>query len=92
MSEPAIVVNRYVGNQVRATKEYQIDAMNMATNGYFPVSQSWSRGEWGAGNFFVAFLLCFILVGLLVFLYMLIVTPDGTLTVSFELRAPSKAP
>ncbi len=32
--------------------------------------------------FSIALLLCFILIGFLAFLYMIIVTPDGTLTVS----------
>lgn len=89
--EPAIVVNIYTGSQVTAAKEYQIDAPNMANKGYFPVSQSWSPGEWTVGNFIVARLLCFILIGFLVFLYMLIVTPDGTLIVSYELRTLSRA-
>jgi hypothetical protein len=46
--QPVIVVNRYTGSQVKATKAYQIDGVNMAIQGYFPISQSWSPGEWEA--------------------------------------------
>jgi hypothetical protein len=35
----------------------------------------------------LALLLCVLLVGIVVFIYMLIVKPDGTLTVTYELRA-----
>ena len=58
----------------------------MAAFGYFPTSQSWAPGQWGAGAFIVALLLCFIFIGFLVFVYMLIVRPDGTLTVTYEWR------
>jgi predicted Zn-ribbon and HTH transcriptional regulator len=61
----------------------------MAAQGYFPTSQSWVPGQWGVGAFIIAFLLCFILIGILVVIYMLIVKPDGTLTVTYEWRATS---
>jgi hypothetical protein len=82
----AIVVKRYTGNQIKAATAYEVDAEDMAGRGYVPISQSWSPGEWTGGNFLIALLLCFILIGFLAFLYMIIVTPDGTLTVSYELR------
>jgi hypothetical protein len=49
----------------------------------------------GRGNFFVALLLCFVLIGLLIFVYMAIVKPPGTLTVVYQRSAqaaPSPAP
>jgi Uncharacterised protein family UPF0547 len=58
----------------------------MAAHGYFPTSQSWAPGQWGAGAFFVALLLCFLLIGFLALIYMLIVRPEGTLTVTYERR------
>lgn len=36
-------------------------------------------------------MLCFILIGIFVYFYMLIVKPDGTLTVTYELRATPEA-
>ena len=62
----------------------------MAAKGYFPVSQSWAPGQWGAGAFITALLLCLIVIGILVFIYMLVVKPDGTLTVTYERRAAEK--
>ncbi|CAJ0878907.1 hypothetical protein AMST5_03011 [freshwater sediment metagenome] len=58
----------------------------MAAVGYFPVSQSWAPGHWGCGSFIVALLLCFLLIGFLIFIYMIIVPPSGTLTVTYERR------
>jgi Uncharacterised protein family UPF0547 len=87
---PTTIIRTYTGSQLKATKAYQIDAIKMASEGYFPVSQSWSPGTWGCGAFLVALLLCFVLIGVIVFIYMLIVKPDGTLTVTYELRASSE--
>ena len=65
---------------------YQADSANMAAAGYFPTSQSWAPGTYGCGAFLMALLLCVILIGILVFVYMLIVKPDGTLSVTYEFR------
>jgi hypothetical protein len=81
------VIRTYTGSQLEASKAYQVDVVKMASEGYFPVSQSWSPGTWGCGAFLVALLLCVVLIGVLVFIYMLVVTPDGTLTVTYEFRA-----
>jgi hypothetical protein len=87
MSElPATVIKTYTGSEAQAARAYQNDAAEMASHGYFPISQSWARGTWGCGQFLLALILCFILIGILVFIYMLIVTPNGTLTVTYELR------
>jgi hypothetical protein len=61
----------------------------MAAVGYFPTSQSWAPGSYGCGAFLIALLLCVVFIGILVFVYMLIVKPDGTLSVTYELRALS---
>jgi hypothetical protein len=58
----------------------------MAAKGYFPTAQTWAPGQWEAGAFIVALLLCFFLVGFLALIYMLIVKPEGALTVTYELR------
>jgi Short C-terminal domain len=41
----------------------------------------------GCGAFLVALLLCFVLLGFLIFIYLLIVKPEGTLTVTYAKRA-----
>jgi hypothetical protein len=65
---------------------YQADAERLASQGYFPVSQSWAPGSYGCGAFLLALLLCVVLIGILVFVYMIIVKPDGTLSVTYEWR------
>jgi hypothetical protein len=75
------------GNIVRTYKaKHQSDAVAQAVteaerDGLIIVSQSWEPGKWGCGAFVIALLLCLLVVGLLVFLYLLIVKPDGELTV-----------
>lgn len=81
-----IIVRTYTGSQSGAAAAFQKDAQRLAEQGYFPVSQNWAQGSWGCGAFIVALLLCLILVGILVFIYMLIVKPAGTLTVTYEHR------
>ncbi|MBG0795852.1 tetratricopeptide repeat protein [Methylocystis sp. H62] len=84
---PPIVVKTYTGRESRAIAQFQSEANEMAAVGYFPVSQSWTPGHWGCGSFIVALLLCFLFVGFFVFLYMLIVPPEGTLTVTYQRRS-----
>jgi hypothetical protein len=84
-----VIVRRYIGSQEGAMETYQSDSAKMAAEGYFPTSQVWAPGEYGCGTFLVALLLCVVLVGILIFIYMLIVKPDVTLTVTYELRAIS---
>jgi hypothetical protein len=84
ISQERVVVRRYVGKQEVAIAAFQKDATKMASDGYVPTNQTWVEGSYGCGGFLVALLLCLILVGILVFIYMLFVKPDGTLTVTYE--------
>ena len=81
-----IIVQTYTGSQAEATKSFQVDAVRMAGQGYFPVFQSWTPGRWRSGVFITALLLCFLLVGIPALIYMLIVTPDGALTVTYGFK------
>jgi hypothetical protein len=83
-----IIVRTYKGSEAKAITSFQADSVTMAARGYFPTSQSWVPGQWGCGAFLVALLLCLILIGVLIFVYMLVVKPDGTLTVVYERRVP----
>ncbi len=80
------IVKTYKGSQSEATTAFEKDAVKMAAQGYIPTSQTWAPGEYGCGSFVAALLLCVILIGVLVFIYMLIVKPPGTLTVNYEFR------
>lgn len=82
----AVIVRRYKGHQSHASASFQHDAEQLAAQGYYPVSQVWAPGSWGCGAFLLALFLCIILIGIVVFIYMLLVKPDGTLTVTYEYR------
>jgi hypothetical protein len=94
---PAIIVRTYKGKQqADAVAWFEADAADLAMDGYSPTTQSWAEGQWGCGAFLVALLLCIIFVGILVFIYMLLVKPVGTLTVTYTrneaVAAPMPAP
>ncbi len=83
------IVRVYHGKQqADAVTSFQRDAAMLARQGYHPTSQSWAQGQWGCGAFLVSILLMVLLVGFLIFLYLLIVKPDGTLTVTYSKEAP----
>ncbi len=52
------------------------------------MSQVWAEGSWGCGAFLVALFLCIFLVGILIFVYLIVVKPAGTLTVTYVLQMP----
>ncbi len=87
------IVRSYRGRQqADALRAFQRDATDLAEQGYVPTSQSWAPGQWGCGAFLVAVLLFVVLVGIFVFIYMLIVKPEGTLTVTYAMRGPLGSP
>lgn len=81
-----ILVRNYKGSETRATEFYKRDSKLMSKKGYYPTSQNWVPGSYGCGMFLIALILCFFIVGILVFIYMLLVKPDGTLSVTYELK------
>ncbi|MGA2029591.1 MAG: hypothetical protein ABSG87_05935 [Verrucomicrobiota bacterium] len=85
-SKDPIIVRIYRGSQEAATVAFQADAAKMAKQGYFPISQTWAPGAYGCGSFLLALLLCIVLIGIIVFIYMIIVKPPGALSVTYELR------
>ena len=91
MSKQLTVIKKYKGSQQAALDKFQTDSEKMAADGYRPTSQSWAPGAYGCGEFLLALILCFVLIGFLIFVYMLIVKPDGTLTVTYELTQASSA-
>ena len=84
-----IVVREYKGKLREATTLFQQDATRMAAAGYYPTSQVYQPGSWGMGAFLIAILLFLVLIGILVFLYMIIVKPAGTLVVTYQWRPPT---
>lgn len=87
MSSPQkVIVKTYSGKEDTAMGAFRADAPNMAKMGYYPTSQSYAQGSYGCGQFILALLLCFLLIGFIIFIYMLIVKPDGVLSVTYEHR------
>ena len=93
---PPTIVRTYTArNQADAAVVFQRDAIHLSLRGYVPTAQSWEQGSWGAGAFVIALLLMIFLVGILVFLYLLMVKPNnGTLTVTYtrQAAAPGNTP
>ena len=88
-SKRKTLIKTYTGwSQTSAIVAFQKDAETLAREGYEPISQSWEDGRWGCGSFLVALLLCAVVIGILVFIYMLFVEPPGTLTVTYALKPP----
>lgn len=82
--EDDVIVRKYKGNEARVDKDFKYEVAIYAERGYEPTSKDWVPGAYGCGSFLVALVLCFVLVGILIFIYMMIVKPAGTLTVTFE--------
>ena len=84
---PRVLIRTYRGHsQADAAVKFRGDAEKLASVGYRPTSQSWAQGSYGCGSFLVALLLAVVLVGILIFIYMLFVKPEGTLTVTYQLQ------
>ncbi len=83
------IIKTYKGNQEQATAAFQEDVPKMEAQGYHSISQTWAPGSYGCGAFLLALLLCLFIIGILVFIYMLIVKPAGTLSVTYEFRQVS---
>ena len=81
-----VVVRNYrARNAAAAAAMLAVEAPIAYGAGYALVAQTWAPGQWGAGAFLLALLLIFAMgLGLLVLAYLVIVKPDGTLTVTFS--------
>lgn len=88
-----IVVRTYRGSQAQAAAAMAAEAAVFAKDGYRPASQSWADGQWGAGAYLVGLLLILAFgIGLLVLLYLVVVKPAGTLTVTYQRPEAPAAP
>ena len=84
-----MIIRTYIGNEKVAMALFRKRAKELADEGYYPISQVWAPGTWGCWYFLLALVLCIVVIGLLVFIYMLIVKPDGRLTVTYKLQENS---
>lgn len=82
------LVRTYRGHQQgEAIASYAKDAETLAQRGYAPAGQSWGDGQWDGGYFLLALVLSLFGIGLILLAYMAIIRPDGTLCVTYRLRA-----
>lgn len=90
---PLSFVRVYRGHdQASAVRVMQGEAELLAREGYVISSQSWAPGSYGCGAFLVALILFVVLIGILVFVYMLLVKPPGTLSVTYSLQPGQPSP
>jgi len=90
METQPVIVKTYKGTQSTASAEFQKDAPIMAAQHYYPTSQNFAEGAYGCKSFLFALLLFVVLIGIVIFIYMLLVKPKGTLTVVYEYREPKR--
>ncbi len=82
------VVRAYSGRrQADADKRFQDEVVVLARYGYRPTSQSWTPGRWGFSAYLLALLTIVLVIGIITLIYLLLVKPDGTLTVTYTLEA-----
>lgn len=82
------LVRTYRGRQQsEAIASYVKDAELLAQRGYAPVGQSWGDGQWDGGYFLIALILSLFGIGLILLAYMAIIRPDGTLCITYQVRA-----
>lgn len=83
---PPVILRTYKGSQAQAEAAFRNDAAQLTKRGYYPVSQNWTPGSYGAGAFILAALLCIICIGIIALFYLIIVPAPGSLTVTYQLR------
>lgn len=85
-NQPRVIVKTYSGNENEAMAQFRLDAEYLAKKDYYPTSQTYAPGSYGCAAFIGALLLCLLIIGILIFIYMLIVKPAGKLSVTYEYR------
>lgn len=90
---PATLVRTYQGKPDDAAQQAAVDAAALAASGYVEVSRIYAPGSWGCGAFLIAIALILVVgLGLLILAYLVIVKPDGTLTVTYARQVQFVAP
>ncbi len=82
----------YKGSAADALASFRAESMEMAEEGYYPISQCWLPGEYSYWLVALAMLLCLITIGIVFVLWMLLAKPRGTLVVNYELSADAVDP
>jgi hypothetical protein len=83
-----VVVRRYPGKEEQAFVDFQVDAAQMSRADWFPTAQQYIPGSWGPAAILLAVVLFFVIFGIFILIYMVLVKPDGTLVVTYQYRGP----
>jgi len=86
VGEEVILRTYWASKPIDAITWFQRDLDNLVEHGYVPATQSWAQGEWGVGSFLIALVLTPFGIGVVIFLFLVVVRPVGTLTATFVLR------
>ena len=84
------VIKKYTGKELKARELFNQDREKMLKDGYHMVSERYIHGQYSTMNFIVALLLCFLVFGIFILFYMLIVKPEGILIVTYEYKEEIK--
>lgn len=68
----------------QAVLAMQSEVGHLRSAGFEPKEQIWAQGQWGAGMFVLAVVLAVVLIGLVVLLFLIVVKPEGSLTVTYR--------
>jgi len=80
-----VVTRTYRGKPEEIEAIRRADADSLAARGYYPKSQNYVPGSWGAGAWVLGVVLILLFgLGLLVLIYLVAVKPPGTLSVIYE--------
>ena len=81
---PPMLTRTYSGRQqIDAGLRFEKEASAFGAAGYRVVSQSWAAGQWDSTAWAIAVLASIFVVGIFALLYLVVVTPDGSLAVTF---------
>jgi hypothetical protein len=78
------------GTYEQLIEAYHRDASLLLDQGYEPTGQHYIEGQWGFVMALVATVTIPLLIGLIVWAYLLVKRPIGTLTVTYVYRGTSK--
>ena len=82
--EGAVISHIFRGSLPETSQDATDMAALMAEHGYRETNRVYTAGSYGCGAFLLALTLCLLIIGIVVFIYMLLVKPPGTLVVTYE--------
>jgi hypothetical protein len=88
----AILVRKYEGESEDAMADaFHADAVELASQDYYPAGQHYVDGSWGCAATVVALVLCLFVIGLPIIGFMILNRPRGSLFVTYVFRPDEAA-